>query len=105
MTIYFLKDILGRKKPYLENDAIKTLHVPQYKNLSLEKIMAFVHQRPRAARYLPDEIDLPKVPKQWIVNVCAAVLGTEFKEWVSEQVEERNSLMVEKKEIMIAMDP
>ena len=84
MTIYFLKDILGRKKPYLENDAIKTLHVPQYKNLSLEKIMAFVQQRPRAARYLPNEIDLPKVPKQWIVNVCAAVLGTEFKEWVGE---------------------
>ena len=84
MTIYFLKDILGRKKAYLDNDAIKTLHVPQYKNLSLEKIMDFVHQHHRATMYLPDEVDLPKVPKQWIVNVCAAVHGTQFKEWVSE---------------------
>ena len=26
--------------------------------------------------YLPDDIDLPKVPKQWLVNVIAAVVGT-----------------------------
>ena len=45
------------------------------------------------------------MPKQWIVNVCAAVLGEVFKMWVQEQVEDRNALMAEKKEIMIAMDP
>ena len=42
VTIYFLKNILGRKKAYLHNEAVKTLHVPQYKNLSLEKILIFV---------------------------------------------------------------
>ncbi len=41
-TVYFLKDILGRKKAYLSNDEVKSLHVPQYKNLTLEKILAFV---------------------------------------------------------------
>ena len=55
--------------------------------------------------YLPDDIDLPKVPKQWLVNVFAAVLGEGFKKWVVQQVEERNALMCEKKEVMIAMDP
>ena len=54
---------------------------------------------------MPDDLDLPKVPKQWIVNVCAAVLGQDFKDWVSDQVEERNALMAEKRELMIAMDP
>ena len=53
---------------------------------------------------MPDDIDLPKVPKQWIVNVCAAVIGEPFKQWVHEQIEERNALMSEKKEVMIAMD-
>ena len=104
-TIYFLKDILARRKAYIHVDEVKTLHVPQYKNLSLEKIMAFVSNKPRVSQYLPDEVDLPKIPKQWVVNVCAAVMGDLFKVWVQEQVEERNALMAEKKEIMIAMDP
>ena len=104
-TIYFLKDILARKKNYIPVDDVKTLHVPQYKNLTLEKIMDFVRNKPRVMQYLPDEVDLPKIPKQWIVNVCAAVLGDVFKAWVAEQVEDRNALMAEKKEIMIAMDP
>ena len=42
VTIYFLKDILGRKKAYLTVDDVKSLHVPQYKNLTLEKMLAFV---------------------------------------------------------------
>lgn len=45
------------------------------------------------------------MPKQWIVNVCAAVIGDDFRAWVAQQIEERNSLMAEKKEIMIQMDP
>ena len=105
VTIYFLKDIIGKKKACLTNDHVKSLHVPQYKNLSLENILDYVSNRGRIDLYLPDQPDLRKVPKQWIVNVCAAVLGEDFKYWVLEQVEERNALMAEKKEIMIALDP
>ena len=84
VTIYFLKDIIGRKKAYLTNDDVKSLHVPQYKNLSLEKLLDYVSNRGRIDLYLPDQPDLRKVPKQWIVNVCAAVLGEDFKHWVHE---------------------
>ena len=105
VTIYFLKDIIMRRKAYVHNDDVKTLHVPQYKNLSLERIMDFARGRGRVSQHLPDEVDLPKIPKQWIVNVCTAVLGEDFKEWVQDQVEDRNALMAEKRELMIAMDP
>ena len=63
MTIYFLKDILGRRKAYLRNDDVKTLHVPQYKNLSIEKMMAFIVRKELVDLYLPDDLDLPKIPK------------------------------------------
>ena len=49
--------------------------------------------------------DLQKVPKQWLVNVMAAVLGDVFKDWVIDQIEDRNMLMADKKEVHIAMDP
>ena len=39
------------------------------------------------------------------MNVCTAVLGPSFKDWVHEQIEERNEIMAEKKEVMISMDP
>ena len=51
-----------------------------------------------------DGPDPPKVPKQWLVNICAAVLKDVFKDWVTEQVEDRNAYMADKKEVMIAMD-
>ena len=104
-TIYFLKDILARKKAYVPNDKVQTLFVPQYKNLSVERILAFVADKPNISDFLPDDIDLEKVPKQWIVNVCAVVLGNSFKGWVAHQVEERNAEMCGKKEMLISMDP
>ena len=73
--------------------------------MSLERVLSFVASKPQIDLYLPDEPDLAKIPKQWIVNVCATILGSEFKDWVQEQVEDRNALMAEKKEIMISMDP
>ena len=104
MTIYFLKDILCRKKAYIPNDQVKTLFVPQYKALSIERILQFAADKPNISDFLPDDIDLPKVPKQWLVNVCAVVLGDDFRAWVNHQVQERNAVMCEKKEMMISMD-
>ena len=63
VTIYFLKDILARRKAYVYNDKVKTIHVPQYKNLSVEKILEFVVDKPYMFMYFPDEIDMPKIPK------------------------------------------
>ena len=79
VTIYFLKDILAQKKRYLNNADVQTIHMPHYKCLSLERMFEFVAGQPKIELYLPDEPDLTHVPKQWIVNVCAAVIGEPFK--------------------------
>ena len=94
----------GRKRK-LKNNQIETLYCPQYENLSLKCIGEFVGTQPHIELYLPDPPDLAKAPKQWIVNVCAAVIGAPFKAWVKQQVEDRNTQMADKKEMMISMDP
>ena len=83
VNVYFLKDIQNQRKAYVPNNEVKTLYVPHYKNLSLEKIFKYVDTQPQVGPYLPDQADIPKIPKQWIVNVCAAVIGQPFKDWVS----------------------
>ena len=104
MTIYFLKDIAARKKSYVRNEDIQTVYVPQYEGLYLKDIAEFASQHPNIAAYMPDDPDLPKTPKQWIINICAAVIGKPFKTWVKDQVEERNAIMAKKKDVMIEMD-
>ena len=79
VTIYFLKDIIMRRKRKLENSEVQTVHVPQYKNLTLEKIFEFIADKPLIDQYLPDPPDLAKTPKAWVVNVCAAVIGQPFR--------------------------
>ena len=61
--MYFLKDVLCGKKGHVLNSEVKTLYIPQYKNLSIEKILEFVDYQGGVADFLPDEVDLPKIPK------------------------------------------
>ena len=72
--------------------------------MSVDRILAFVSDKPHVCDFFPDDIDLPKVPKQWLVNICSVVLGDEFRAWVHHQVEERNAVMCAQKEMMITMD-
>ena len=77
-----MKDILGRKKRYVHNSNTKTLKVPHYKGLTIEKIMGWVVEQQDVEHYLPDDEDLPKIPRWWITDVCATLRYGPFREWV-----------------------
>ena len=81
------------------------MFVPQYENLTLKHIGEFAHRQSDISNYMPDDPDLLKTPKQWIVNVCAVVIGQPFRDWVNKQVEERNAIMNQKQEVMVMIDP
>ena len=74
---------------------MKTLYVPQYEGLAIKDILEFVSDKPQVEYYLPEDIDLPKIPKQFIIDICATVLGDQFHIWIRDQIEERNRAMVE----------
>ena len=104
-TIWFLKDIQHQVKKHVLNDQIKTIYVPQYEGLYLRDIENFCQAYPHVGEYLPDAPDIPKTPKPWIVNICAAVIGQPFRDWVAAQAEANNVKMSAKKNDMISMDP
>ena len=81
-------------------------YVPQYDSLTLDKITEFLNEgHGHVLDYLPDAIEIHKVSKEWICNVCASVIGHNFQEWVKGQVETRNKNFILKKNMMIEMDP
>ena len=52
----------------------------RYEGLAVKDILKFLDDSyPHVYQYLPEpNIELPKVPKQWFVNVCATILEDKF---------------------------
>ena len=55
--------------------------------------------------YFPDQKDVAKLPRQWVVNVVNTVVGTPFSDWVKEQIDARNQKLASDHNLMIALDP
>ena len=58
------------------------LSVPQYKPLSVDRMMEFIVHFPEAMRHLPIEVEIKNLPKQFIVNVAFKTIGDPFAKWV-----------------------
>ena len=55
--------------------------------------------------YPQDNKEVMRLPKQWICNVAATVIGDPFRDWVSEQIKNRNHSMAVTKNLFVEMDP
>ena len=81
------------------------IRCPAYENLSLEQILSQLDKEDPVWQHLPDNKELRKVPKQWIVNVIATIKGDTFINWVSQRINERNAAVVKDRNLGIQMDP
>ena len=84
---------------------VSHVRVPSYENLALKDI--FEQFEPDAAvfQYLPDGKELRKVPREWICNIIATIVGAPFVQWVQARINERNAQLVHDKQLGIDMDP
>ena len=117
VNVYFLKDIVMGKKlcKYLtslltvtivikETEA-KHINVPYYEGLTIEKILEAGIQYPMVKRYLPDDRDVGRLPRQWIVNLIYTLVGEDFKRWIGEKIRNRNDKLATKHDLLLDMDP
>ena len=73
--IYFLADVKASN--------VRTVIVPQYEGLTIKEMDEEIFQSNSVIySYLPDQVEIHKTPKQWIVNVAASVLEDTFTDWV-----------------------
>jgi hypothetical protein len=91
----------------LRTTMIRTIHIPNYEGLGVKEIRQFLDDHhPEVYNYLPEpDLELPKVPKQWLANICATVLQESFTKWVKVQVAARHAKVIEQKDLGIMMDP
>ena len=104
-TIYFLKALIMGDKKYIHADKVKYLSVPQYEGLGIKEILRELRNYDNTERYLPDMQDVHRCPRQWLINVAYTLVGKPFADWVFEKMQERNTRLVQAKDLAIQMDP
>ena len=45
------------------------------------------------------------MPRQWVCNIIATIVGRPFVDWVKTRVNERNAALIKDRNLGIAMDP
>ena len=117
LTVYFLKDLVaGNKKckcalngnmPVVNAERVRYVNVPQYEGLEHLTICNFLDQAsPEMARYMPDEhCEIKKLPRGWVINVGASVVGKPFLDWIKQKIQERNDKQARERNLLIKMDP
>ena len=116
ITAYFLRDLISGKKkckstnffdtPFVVIPMAQVIHVtvPYYLNLSLAEVFRFVDGHEEVMRHLPDDRELRKAPRQWMLNVIATILQKPFLDWVKQRIDERNASVIEEHQLGIAME-
>ena len=79
--------------------------MPQYEGLTTADLLEWCGDHAIVLDYIPDLNEIRKVPKQWLINIIYSLVGNQFKAWVREQIEARNSRMTVDREVMINLDP
>ena len=79
--------------------------MPHYETLSIERILEKARKNPRINDYLPEDRDMHKVPRQWLINVAYTVLGEPFSAWTRDEIAIRNEELAKKQKLLIEMDP
>ena len=79
--------------------------MPYYEGLSIEKILAFGKKFPQVVNYLPEERDIHRLPRAFIVNIINTIVKEPFRDWVSDRIKDRNDEIAVKRNLNIELDP
>ena len=59
-----------------------------------------------ALKYLPkDQLDIDRLPRQYVANVIFTICGDDFERWVNKTIESRNEHLIQQRDLLIEMDP
>ena len=90
LNVYFMKALVAGKKKAIKTTAVRHLYAPQYDTLSVGKLLDFAAAYAAVEEYLPEARDIPLLPRQWVLNVCFTVIGSDFGDFVRAQCVNRS---------------
>ena len=64
VSVYWMKDLLAKRKKAIKAAQVQTLNVPQYESLSIKKMLDFAAPYVQIEDYFPDPREIPQLPRQ-----------------------------------------
>ena len=105
VTIFHMRDLVSGRRRMIKTDQVKTINVPFFEGLSIERMLEWADSRPenvmQALPIVKRERD--KLPRAYIANVIFTITGAPFVKWIEKQVNERNA-KIQREADMIEMD-
>jgi len=77
------------------------LSVPLFDGLNQTAIMAHAMQIKEVMERLPEPNEIPRLPRQYLINIIATVVGDSFSNWVHDKITERNEKLAKEKSTMV----
>ena len=105
VTIWHLRDLAMGTKTIIPCDNVKVIDVPQFEGLSIQDIFAFAQNDREVERALPPGKEIQKLSRAYLANVIYTIMGQNFQDWVTGQVNYRNQKVALEGNNMISMDP
>ena len=59
VSVYWMKDLLSKKKKAIKSSEVQTLNVPQYESLSIKKMLEFAFRHQEVDGFFPDPREIP----------------------------------------------
>ena len=63
VSVYWMKDLLSKKKKAIKASEVQTLNVPQYESLSIKKLLDFAAAYNEVEDFFPDPREIPQLPR------------------------------------------
>ena len=82
MTIWHLRDIESGERTLILSENVKHISVPNYKDLTIEKMIGVAKLFPEVMLALPIEDEIKHLHRQYLANVIYTIVGKYFVDWV-----------------------
>ena len=106
VTVWHLRNLARGERTRIEAKDVKHVAIPQFEGLGIREMLEYASKVPAVMRALPAAAkEKEKMPRQYLGNVIHTLVGKRFREWIDAKLEERNEKLVEKKEMIIEIDP
>jgi hypothetical protein len=106
VTVWHLRDLCSGTRKRLKACEVKTINIPQFDGLTIERMLYHARSASSVMRALPvREGEIKKLPRAYIANVMYTIIGEPFRDWVEKKVKDRNEKHMLSQNMTIEMDP
>ena len=100
-----MRDLVAGKRKMIKTDDVRTINVPFFEGLSIEKMLRWAAKQPQSVMNAFPLVnrEVEKLPRAYVANVIYTLAGAPFVKWIEKQVNDRNA-KIQREDDMIEMD-